>query len=117
MDAEREISKPHRLLPEAFEDLEPFTDWALATEVERMAARESSTMEELRAFYNVMLRRLPAVVEYLNRLPLDGLPEPAERLLNMALSLSEVSIAVERYGQPRVVNGRERARFYPESQR
>ena len=37
----------------------------------------------------------------------------SERLLRMMLSLNEVSIAVERYRQPRVINGRERARFFP----
>ncbi len=108
------IAKPcGGALPESFQDLEPFAEWALGTEVERMAARENSTIEELQVFYDAMLRRLPAVVEYLNQFPLDRMPEQAQRLMQMALSLNEVSIAVERYRQPRVINGRERARFFP----
>jgi hypothetical protein len=108
------IAKPGAgALPESFQDLEPFAEWALSTEVERMAARENSTIEELQVFYDAMLRRLPAVVEYLNQFPLDRMPEQAQRLMQMALSLNEVSIAVERYRQPRVINGRERARFFP----
>jgi len=96
-----------------FSDLEPFIRWDLATEPERMAARESSTLEELRIFYDAMLARLPVIVEYLNSFPLDRRPPAAQRMMNLALSLNEVSIAVERYRQPRVVNGRERDRFFP----
>ncbi len=100
-------------LPQAFQDLGPFIGWALATEYERMAARETSTMEALQAFYDAMIGRLPEIVAYLNQFSLAAMPEEARLLLNMALSLTEASIAVERYQQPLVVNGRERARFYP----
>jgi hypothetical protein len=107
------IAKSGGALPESFQDLGPFAHWALSAEVERMAARENSTLEELQVFYDAMMRRLPAIVEYLNLFPLDRMPEEAQRLLQMALSLNEVSFAVERYRQPRVINGRERARFFP----
>jgi len=96
-----------------FGDLEPFIRWDLATEPERMAARESSTLEEMRTFYDATILRLPAIVQYLNGFPSDRMPPEAQRLMNMALSLNEVSIAVERYRQPRVINGRERDRFFP----
>ena len=113
MAGETSITKTGGTLPEPFKDLEPFIDWALPTEPERMAARETGTIEELQVFYDAMMGRMPAVVEYLNQFPLDRMPDDARRLLNMALSLNEVSIAVERYRQPRVINGRERERFFP----
>ncbi|SRR5579875_237439 len=113
MAGENSIAKASGALPEPFKDLEPFLHWALPSEPERMAARETSTIEELQVFYDAMLRRMPAIVEYLNRFPLDRMPVEAQRLLNMALALNEVSIAVERYRQPRVINGRERERFFP----
>jgi hypothetical protein len=113
MRGEEGIAKTGAVLPESFKDLEPFAHWALESEPERMAARETGTIEELRVFYDAMMRRFPAIVEYLNQFPLDRMPEPAARLLNMALSLNEVSLAVERYRQPRVINGRERDRFFP----
>lgn len=113
MRGEDTIAKSGSALPESFQDLEPFAQWARSTEVERMATRENSTIEELQVFYDAMLRRLPAIVEYLNQFPLDRMPETAQQLLQMALTLNEVSIAVERYRQPRVINGRERARFFP----
>ena len=40
------------ILPADFADLEPFADWALATEPERYAKRLSSSQAELEAFYN-----------------------------------------------------------------
>jgi hypothetical protein len=105
------IANPQAKLPGPFRDLEPFADWALPTERERMAARESSRIEELQVFYSAMMGRLPAIVEYLKQFPLDRMPEDSQRLLEMALSLVEVSIAVELYRRPQVINGFDRSRF------
>ncbi len=113
MRGEQGIQKTGGALPDSFKDLEPFAHWAIETEPGRMAARENGSIEELQVFYDAMMRRFAAIVEYLNQFPLDRMPEPAARLLNMALALNEVSLAVERYRQPRVVNGRERDRFFP----
>ena len=98
-------------LPAPFVGLEPFVHWALATEWERFIARESSSREELQMFYDAMMPRAPAIVEYLNRFPLDRMPEDAARLLRMALSVVEVSIAIELYRQPSAFNGFDRTRL------
>ncbi len=45
------------LLPGQFQDLALFLEWALATERERSAKRQSSTMGEIKAFYQAMLPR------------------------------------------------------------
>jgi hypothetical protein len=100
-------------LPEEFKDLERFEGWALASEPARMEKRETSSMDEIKSFYDAMIGRLPAIVAYLNKHPIDALPDKERRLLDMALSLTEASFAVERYNQPTVINGRERARFFP----
>ena len=39
------------------------------------------------------------------------MPENARRLLDMALSVVEVSIATELYRQPKAISGFDRARF------
>jgi hypothetical protein len=109
----KELQTTPRVFPEVFGDLEPFSSWALATEQERMAARDSSTIEELQVFYDVMLPRIPAIVAYLDQFPLDRLPDDTRSLLNLALSAIEASIAVELYHQPQVINGFDRARFRP----
>jgi hypothetical protein len=99
------------VLPAPFVGLGPFAHWALATEWERFMARESSSREELQMFYEAMMPRMAAIVEYLNRFALDRMPEDAVQLLRMALSVVEVSIATELYRQPNAINGFDRARL------
>jgi hypothetical protein len=99
------------VLPAPFVGLEPFVQWSLATEWERFMARESSSREELQMFYDAMMPRMAAIVEYLNRYPLDRMPDAAMRLLRMALSVVEVSIAIELYRQPNAYNGFDRSRL------
>jgi hypothetical protein len=106
-----ENAKLAAVLPASFVELEPFAHWALDTEWERMTARESSSWEELQTFYGAMMPRMAAIVEYLNRFPLDDMPADARRLLHMALSVVEVSIATELYRQPKSFNGFDRTRI------
>jgi hypothetical protein len=89
-------------LPRDFTDLEPFSDWCLATEAERYARRLSSSMEEMQAFYDAAFPRLEEALGYLDELDLDDLPEDAGRLLTLCYSLVNVSFPVEVWRQPRV---------------
>jgi hypothetical protein len=59
-------------------------------------------MDELQAFYDAAFRRLDDAVEYLDALPLAGLPDDASRLLWLCYSLVNVSFPVEVWSQPRV---------------
>ncbi len=107
---------PKPYLPEAFRDLEPWLAWSLATERERSAKRQSSTMEEIKAFYDVMLARMEAILPYLEQFPPDNVPLQTERLFYLTLSLAEVAPAAELYGQPGVVDGFDVSRFTPGSE-
>lgn len=89
-------------LPPRFADLEPFADWALATEAERYAKRLSSTMDELQAFYDAAFPRLPDMLDHLDGHDLYALPEDATRLLWLSYSLVNASFPVEVWRQPRV---------------
>ena len=89
-------------LPPEFSDLEPFADWALATEGERYAKRLASTMDELQAFYDAAFPRLEAVLAYLDALDFTALPDDATRLLWLTYSLVNASFPVEVWRQPRV---------------
>ncbi len=100
-------------LPAEFADLEPFIDWALATEPERTSKRLTSSMEDIQAFYDRMSVRVEAAMAYLNALPLDALPPEAERLFHLSLSLMEVANAVEMFQNPAVINGFDVKRFTP----
>jgi hypothetical protein len=89
-------------LPADFADLEPFADWAIATERARYAKRLSSTMDELQAFYDAAIPRLDAAASYLERFDVKALPEDAKRLLWLCCSLVTVSFPVEVWRQPKV---------------
>jgi len=79
--------------------------WSLATEKERSAKRQASSMDDIKTFYNAMLARMEEVLPYLEQFPVDALPEDAARLFYLTLSLAEVAPAVEQFGQPSVVDG------------
>jgi hypothetical protein len=94
-------------LPPGFAELEPFVEmWALETEPERIRRRISSTMDDIRAFYDAVLPRAEAAAAWLRDLEADRLPdEPPKRLLELMLSLAEIAPCVENFGAPRVVDG------------
>jgi hypothetical protein len=105
---------PNSLLPAPFQELERWMAWSLATERERSAKRQASTMAEITAFYDAMLARIDEVLRYVDQFPMNALPEDATRLFYLTLSLAEVSFAVEQYGQPSVIDGYDIKRFVVE---
>ncbi len=100
-----------RQLAQPFQDLEPYLKWSLPTERERSAKRQSSTIDEISAFYQAMLPRMEEILSYLAQFPLEHVPEDVQRLFHLALALAEVAPAVENYGQPSVIEGYDVARF------
>ena len=89
-------------LPAEFASLEPFGGWILATERERYAKRLASSMTELQAFYDAAFPLLARATAYLERFPVDDLPEPERDLLLLMMSLVLVSFPVEVWKQARV---------------
>lgn len=89
-----------RQLPEAFNDLEGFMDWARPTESGRNEKRWSATMQESRTFYDTMMARAPDALEYLNTFPLEEIAGPDRTLLDMCLALAECSSTIEMYEEP-----------------
>jgi hypothetical protein len=89
------------LLPPDFSDLQPWVaDWCLDSEPERYAKRLSSTMDEIQTFYDAVFPRANAAIAYLEKFPLDELPDDAFRLLKLLYSLILMSFAVEIWKQP-----------------
>ena len=89
------------LLPAEFSDLERFVaEWCLDSEPERYAKRLSSTMDEIQEFYDAIFPRAEAAIQYLEKFPLDKLPDDAWRLLKLLYSLILISFAVEIWKQP-----------------
>jgi len=89
------------LLPREFADLEPWVaDWCLDSEPERYAKRLASTMDEIQAFYDAIFPRAEAAIAYLDKLPINALPDDAHRLLKLLYSLVLASFPVEIWKQP-----------------
>ena len=105
------MSEQH--LPAAFQDLEPWLAWSLATERERSIKRHASTIAEIKAFYEAMLARMDEILPYLEQFSPDDVPPETQRLFYLTLSLAEVAPAAELYGQPSVVDGFDVFRFTP----
>ncbi|OBI40710.1 hypothetical protein A5707_08690 [Mycobacterium kyorinense] len=89
-------------LPAEFTDLESYADWDLATEPERYAKRLASTMPEMQAFYDAAFPRLEEAITYLDKFPLNDLPDDARSLMHVMQSLIMVSFPIEAWKQPRV---------------
>ncbi|GAA3207487.1 hypothetical protein [Actinocorallia longicatena] len=88
------------LLPPAFAGLEPYAaTWCLATEAERYARRQASTMPVLREFYDACFPRLEEAIAHCDAHPLDDLPDDVLRLLQLVYSLVMVSMSVEIFQQ------------------
>lgn len=87
-------------LPAGFEDLLPFLAWARPTEAERNARRWSATMEESQQFYDAMILRGAAALEYLGQFELGEIEGADASLLNMCLGLAECSATIEMYENP-----------------
>jgi len=93
-------------LPEQFAFLEPFAStWGdLRTQNERYLMRQSLPFAELEAFHSILAHRLEEVFTHLDKFPPNALPEAEARLFRTVLGLTEVSQAIEVFGQPRVPN-------------
>lgn len=57
------------MLPTEFADLEPFAQWCLPTEPERYAKRLSSSMTEMKAFYDAITPRAEEALTYCDKFP------------------------------------------------
>jgi hypothetical protein len=95
-------SAESRLLPEQFGDLEEMArTWALPTNLQRSQQRDRSSMAEMSALHDALLGRIEDIFKYLDRYPLNALPEDLKPLLYLALSLAEVAPAVHFYKEER----------------
>ena len=93
------------LLPPEFAEFEKYAaHWCLPTETERFERRMASDMDEMGAFYAAFSARLDEAIEFCDKYPLDELPENVQRLLQLIHSYVMVSMAVEIFHQPKVVD-------------
>lgn len=92
-----------RAVPEAFEDLTPWLDWALQTERARTEKGVASSMEDIRALYDTALPRLKAIIRYLEDFRVGDMPSPARNLYLISLSFVEIANLVELHKRREVI--------------
>ena len=61
-------------------------------------------MDDMGAFYAAFSPRLEEAIEFCDKYPLDELPEDVNRLLQLIHSFVMVSMAVEIFHQPKIVD-------------
>jgi hypothetical protein len=99
-------------LPEAFQELAPLVQaWSHTSEYARREKRATASIEELRAYYDLVGPKMREIAAHLNPYPMGALPAPQQALLQLALIFMEVALAVEFYGQPEVPGGFPRSRW------
>ncbi len=106
-----EVAEP--ALPEEFADLAPWLDWALEPERARTEQRESSSMAEIRAFYDAVLPRLEEMIRHLEGFRDGDMSAPQHRLYLISLSLVEVANLVELYKRREAVEACNPLRYEP----
>jgi hypothetical protein len=107
------IEMAERQLPPQFNDLDRFLAWALPTERERTARRQTVAMPEIRSFYDAMVPRLAEILKFLDDFVPEDIPSEVNRLFLLTMSLAEIAPAVENFGQPGVIDGYDYTRFIP----
>ena len=99
------VSLMRHSLPQQFTDLTPFADkWAIDTEEARRVERMNTSQDDLMAFYQAMKPVLDQAVQHLNQFDLEEMAPPEQHLLQMSLSLVEISVAIELFHNPWPVN-------------
>lgn len=95
------IEKHDTRLPAGFEELEPFVDkWAVDDIPTRIAVRSTSSMEDIRTFYDAIVPRTVEAMALIDRHGLSDLPDDVARLCKLVLALASAATAIEIHGQP-----------------
>jgi hypothetical protein len=92
------------LLPQQFSALEHLVgEWAIEDGHARYVKRVSSSMDEIRAFYDEVFPYAEDAVDYIDTFDYtEPLRDDVANLRNLLFSLITVSLAVELWNQPRV---------------
>lgn len=97
-------------------DIEAFIEiWGLPTSEDRLERRLASSIDELRAYHDAVVPRLPEIIEYLNQFPLAELSPQDQKLAWTALGVCEVDNAVNKWRKPVLETGIDIRRMVPKT--
>lgn len=109
--SEQQTGTERVALPEGFEELARFQDWMVPTDRERLHRRLDVPFAEIQAFYDGIMPDFTRILTYLEGRPATDISQEDANLLNLALSVVEISNAVEVYEQGQVVDGDDLRRY------
>ncbi|MBL0093750.1 MAG: hypothetical protein IPP50_16345 [Piscinibacter sp.] len=97
-------------LPQPYQFLEKYIDWAEPNEAKRLEYRENLSMEDIREFYDAMAPHAPAVLEYFKAVEAkdgstDQVSLETRNLFVLMQALSDAALSVELHKSPTVPNG------------
>jgi hypothetical protein len=101
------------MLPDDFHDLEPYCEWALPGDSERIDKRLSSSIEQATAFYSAMVPRFAAAMKYLEGVEPETPREADRTLLLLVVAFLEIADTVEHYAPAGTVGPEDLRRFKP----
>jgi hypothetical protein len=85
-----------RQLPKQFDELAPFIEeWALSNERDRYVTMLRHTPKEIMPFYKAMMQRMDEIIEYLNGFDLERMPQEAQTVFDLTLSLIETGHCID----------------------
>jgi len=85
-----------RELPAAFGDLQPLVaEWALRGQTARYHHMLEAGIDRLRAFYDMMMPRMEAIIDHLNQFELDRLPAAEQTLFDLAATFAETAHPID----------------------
>jgi len=85
-------------LPDGFESLLPYvSEWAGLDETGVVKKRLTSSIEDLKAFYDAGRPLFPKILNYMKERPIGSLTPSENALFSLALALIEVSFTFEVY--------------------
>jgi hypothetical protein len=94
-----------RLLPSGFEALVKYVPrWSAETTQERWNKRATSSMVEIREFYEDMLLYAESALKFLESHDIRALRDQEARLMRLLLSLASCAMAVELHNSPRALH-------------
>lgn len=92
-------------LPPGFDEYEEFVDyWDVSTSDKRWHRRAGAKYEEILRFYEAMTPRMEEATVYVERFPLENMPDDAACLFRLLLALMQAAIAVELHKASRVAH-------------
>lgn len=102
--------KKSTALPAPFKELEPYLDWALPSESQRLQKREASTLAEIREFYDAMLARFQDVIDHLRQSDNasgtgHSVDVETQNLYVLMLAFADASLSVELHKSHTVPDG------------